>query len=81
MTITDVCAQTVEAVTQTQTVEAVTQTAKKEQQKSPIIIPQGTACYKRSGVAMRREIDKKGNRTGRYLCLSCYGHFLCIRNR
>ena len=44
-------------------------------QISKPIIPQDVTCYKCSGVAMRREIDNKGNRTGRYLCLSCYGQF------
>jgi hypothetical protein len=46
-----------------------------------VAIPPDAICYKCSGIAMRREIDKKGNRTGKYLCISCYGQVLCIRNR
>jgi formylmethanofuran dehydrogenase subunit E len=52
-----------------------------EGKETKAIIPQDAVCYKCGCIAMRREIDNKGYRTGKYLCIPCYGQFLCIRNR
>lgn len=79
MTTTNVRIQTTKHITQD--TKTTIQKTKPIIQTEKIAIPSGTTCYKCIDIAMRREIDNKGNKTGRYLCLSCYGQFLCIRNR